>query len=96
VTSPGGNLDFKGRKSSLSAEALAEEELGVIHWNDKNIPEAELFPRIEKLSSDDWRLCHTPGFQVALNGQTLDVEKGRVTNLADNPLFEGFLTANGH
>ena len=91
VTSPGGNLDFKGRKSSLSAEALAEEELGVIHWNDQNIPEAELLPIIEKLSSNDWKLNHTPRFQVILNGQTLEVEKGRITNFDGRLLFEEWM-----
>ncbi|MCC7300080.1 MAG: lipoate--protein ligase family protein, partial [Verrucomicrobia bacterium] len=32
---------------------------------DVTIPEAELFPIIGKLSSKDWKLCHTPRFQVA-------------------------------
>jgi hypothetical protein len=43
---------------------------------------------IEKLSSTDWKLCHTPRFQVTLNDQTLEVEKGRITNRAGNPLLE--------
>jgi len=66
------------------------------YGSDKEIPEAELLPMIEKLSSADWQLRHTPRFQVTLDGQTLDVEKGRITNLAGIPLFEDFLTANGH
>ncbi|MCC7299989.1 MAG: hypothetical protein IT583_02795, partial [Verrucomicrobia bacterium] len=58
---------------------------------DVTIPEAELFPIIGKLSSKDWKLCHTPRFQVALNGQLLEVEKGVVTNLSEHPLFGDFL-----
>jgi lipoate-protein ligase A len=58
------------------------------------IPEAELVPTIEKLSSNDWKLCHTPRFQVAINGQTLEVEKGRITNRDGNPLFEEWLIAS--
>jgi lipoate-protein ligase A len=50
--------------------------------------DGELLPMINRLSSDDWKLNHTPRFQVTLNGQTLEVEKGRVTNLEGQPLFE--------
>jgi lipoate-protein ligase A len=57
------------------------------YWNDGMIPDAELLPIIGKNSSNDWKLCHTPRFQVTLNGQTLDVEKGRITNLEGSPLF---------
>jgi len=60
----------------------------VEQWNDGMVPEAELLPTTGKLSSRDWKLCHTPRFQVNLNGQTLDVEKGRITNLEGKPLFE--------
>ena len=55
---------------------------------DAGIPEMELLPIIEKLSSNDWKLNHTPRFQVAFNGQTLEVEKGRITNLEGRPLFK--------
>jgi len=57
---------------------------------DLDIPEAELLPIIGKLSSNDWKLNHTPRFQVTLNGQTLDVEKGRITNLEGTPLLSEF------
>ncbi len=58
------------------------------------IPEEELFPIIGKNVSNAWKLCHTPRFQVTLNGQALDVEKGCITNLKNSPLFEDFLTEN--
>ena len=57
-------------------------------WKDGSIPEAELLPIVEKLSSDDWKLNQTPRFQVTLNGQTLEVEKGRIINLAGQPLLK--------
>jgi len=60
----------------------------VEQWNDGMVPEDELLPIIGKISSKDWKLCHTPRFQVTLNGQTLDVEKGRITHLDGNPTFE--------
>ncbi len=60
---------------------------GVMQWNGSEISEEELLPMIEKLSSNDWKLNHTPRFQVNLNGQTFEVEKGRITNLDGNPLF---------
>jgi lipoate---protein ligase len=40
------------------------------------------------LSSKDWKLCYTPRFQVTINGQTLEIEKGLITNLDGNPPFE--------
>jgi lipoate-protein ligase A len=52
------------------------------------IPDAEILPVAAKLSSDDWKLCHTPRFQVTISGRTLDVEKGRVTNVDGEPLFK--------
>jgi lipoate-protein ligase A len=55
----------------------------VEEWKD----EEALLPIIAKISSDDWTLGHTPRFQVTVDGQTLHVEKGRVTNLAGCPLF---------
>jgi lipoate-protein ligase A len=62
---------------------------GVVEYGrDGMVPETELFPIIGKISSNDWKLGHTPRFQVTLNGQMLDVEKGRITNRAGNPLFE--------
>ena len=66
----------------------------VEYWNDGMVPDAEILPIIEKLSSNDWKLNHAPRFQVTINGRTLEVEKGRVTNLEGNPMFEDFLTAN--
>jgi hypothetical protein len=39
-------------------------------------------------------LGYFPHFQVTLNGETLDVEKGCITHLEGNPLFADFLTAN--
>jgi lipoate-protein ligase A len=70
-----------GQASCLSGQAGSPSYV-------EDIPAAELLPMIEKLSSTDWKLCHTPRFQVTLNGQTLEVEKGRITNCAGNPLFE--------
>jgi len=59
-----------------------------------NIPEAEILPIIGKIFSKDWRLGHTPRFQVTLNGQTLAVEKGRIINFDGAPLFEEWLKGN--
>jgi lipoate-protein ligase A len=56
-------------------------------WNDGMIPEAELLPMSEKLSSRDWKLGHTPKFTF----RGVEVEKGRVTNFDGNPLFEEWL-----
>jgi lipoate-protein ligase A len=59
-----------------------------------SIPEEELPPIIGRNSSKDWNLGHTPRFQVALNGQTLEVEKGRIINFDSMPLFEEWLKGN--
>jgi lipoate-protein ligase A len=61
--------------------------------SDSEIPAAELLPITGRLSSDDWKLNHTPRFQVTLNGQTLEVEKGRVINFAGQPMFNAWLSA---
>jgi lipoate-protein ligase A len=53
----------------------------------EDIPTAELLPMIEKLSSKVWKLGHTPKFVF----QGLEIEKGRITNLDGNPLFEEWL-----
>ncbi len=55
--------------------------------------DGELQPIMEKLSSDDWKLNHTPRFHVTLNGQTLEVEKGCVINFAGQPMFDAWLSA---
>ena len=57
-------------------------------WNDGMVPKTEIFPITEKLSSKDWKLGHTPRFQVTIDGQTLEVEKGRIINFDGAPLFE--------
>ncbi len=57
-------------------------------WDDREIPEAELVSTIQRNGSNDWKLDHTPRFQVKLNDQVLEVEKGRIVNLAGYPLFE--------
>lgn len=64
-------------------------------WKEgnRNIPPAEILLNIEKLSSTDWKLNHTPRFQVTLNGQTIDVEKGRIVNLEGKPLFSSDFSA---
>jgi lipoate-protein ligase A len=59
----------------------------------EDVPRAELLPIIRRLSSNDWKLNRTPRFQVTLNGQALDVEKGLITNLESNPLFSEWLNA---
>ena len=58
-----------------------------------SIPEEELLPMVSRLSSNDWKLGHTPRFQVTINGQTYKVEKGRVIKLEETPPFEEFLSA---
>lgn len=60
-------------------------------WNDGMVPEEEILPLVEKHSSTDWTLGRTPRFQVNLNGQRLEVEKGRIANLSDAPLFFDWL-----
>jgi hypothetical protein len=37
---------------------------------------------------------YSPRFQVDLNGRTLEVKKGRITNLDGNQSVEDFLAAN--
>lgn len=64
------------------------------YGSEKTVPAEDLLPMTEKLSSTEWKLNHTPRFQVTLNGRTLDVEKGCITNLEGGPLFEKWLTAN--
>jgi lipoate-protein ligase A len=76
-----------GQASCLSGQA------GSLSYVE-DIPEAELLPIIGKLSSDDWKLNHTPRFKVTVNGQTLDVEKGCITNFSGQPALDDFLTAN--
>jgi lipoate-protein ligase A len=61
--------------------------------SDVEALEEELLPMIGKLSSNDWKLGHTPRFQVTINGQTHEVEKGRIINLEETPPFGGFLSA---
>lgn len=51
----------------------------------------ELLSIIGRLSSNDWKLNHTPRFQVTVRGQTLEVEKGHITNFEEYPLFEAWL-----
>ena len=67
--------------------------MGVWECGGDMVPEGELLPMIGKLSSTDWKLGHTPRFQVTINGQTHEVEKGRVINLEEAPPFGGFLSA---
>jgi lipoate-protein ligase A len=55
-------------------------------WSDADILE-KIGAATQLLSSNDWKLNHTPRFQVTLNGQTLEVEKGFITNLDGNPPF---------
>jgi len=59
----------------------------VEHWNDGMIPAEELLPIIGKHSSRDWKLGHTPKFTF----RGVEVEKGSITNLEGNPLFEEWL-----
>jgi lipoate-protein ligase A len=78
------------------SDALAEEFTAMYsdgEAKEVKISEEELLPIMEKLSSDDWKLNHTPRFQVTVNGQTLEVEKGRITNFEKYPLFEAWLAA---
>jgi lipoate---protein ligase len=59
-------------------------------WSDidieKNGAATQLFPMIGKISSDAWKLGHTPRFFF----QGLEVEKGRVVNRPGCPLFTDF------
>jgi len=63
----------------------------VEYWNDRDVPEEEVFPIIETLSSNDWKFGRTPKFSVELDGQTLQVEKRRIINIEGKPLFEEWL-----
>jgi lipoate-protein ligase A len=58
------------------------------HWTDEEVPDAELVPAVETLSSDEWIYGRTPAFTVEMEGQSLHVEKGRVMNRAGRPAFE--------
>ncbi len=57
------------------------------HGTGGMIPEEEMAPMVEKLSSKAWTLEHTPKFTF----QCAEVEKGRITNMEGNPLFEEWL-----
>lgn len=59
------------------------------YWTGVEIEKAtQLLPILGKNSSKDWKLGHTPRFEVMLNGLALEVEKGRITNLPGHPDFE--------
>lgn len=60
----------------------------VEYGSDETVPEKEILPMLERNVSNDWNLNRTPRFQVTINHQTLEVENGRITNLAGLPLFE--------
>ena len=60
----------------------------VEYGSEKLVPEKELLLSSEKRSSREWTLGHTPRFEVALNGETLRVEKGRVINRPGRELFK--------
>jgi lipoate---protein ligase len=67
------------------------------YWSDadvENCAATQLLPSIRKLSSNDWKLCHTPRFQVTLNGQVFDVAKGLITNMDGTPLFSDWLAVH--
>lgn len=73
-----------------------EGSRGVVEcWSDPDVSKknatqllpmtrGELAESIGKLSSNDWKLCHTPKF--AYKG--VEVEKGRVVNVDGAPLFD--------
>jgi len=92
-------MNLSDAASGLTAEKLSDALVetfrkmygsdGVVEcWSGGEISEAGLLPIIEKLSSVDWKLNHTPRFQVTINGQELEVEKGVVINLVGNPSFK--------
>ncbi|MGE4490571.1 MAG: biotin/lipoate A/B protein ligase family protein [Kiritimatiellales bacterium] len=64
---------------------------GVTDWwsevDVKKYAGTQFLPMIGKISSNDWKLGHTPRFTVVRNGQRLEVEKGQVVNLDGAPLF---------
>lgn len=72
-------------KEMYGSDGVAE------YGSDEVVPEDVLLPIIGRNISNDWKLCHTPRFQVTLNGRTLDVEKGRAVNLDGNPFFGDLL-----
>jgi lipoate-protein ligase A len=74
--------ELYGRESGKSAAAGGWER-----WSDDRFPDAEISLIAEKISSYDWKFTHTPRFQVNLNGQMLEVEKGHITNILGALLF---------
>jgi lipoate-protein ligase A len=63
---------------------------GVECWSDADVEQyagTQFLPRVGKNSSKDWKLCHTPKFTF----RGMDVEKGRVSHLDGNPLFDEWL-----
>ena len=78
---PSSELDVSGSEFRVSS-------FGESHFE---VSEEELFPGIGKYSSKGWNLEHTPRFDAVVNGVRCTVEKGRVTNLTGNPLFEEWL-----
>lgn len=60
--------------------------------SDESFPDSEISLIAEKISSCDWNFIHTPRFHVNLNGQQLEIEKGRIISLPGAPLFKEWLT----
>lgn len=91
-------MNLADAASGLTMEKLSEALVKVFcgmygstgvceYGSDETVPKAELLPLVSRLSSDDWRFAQTPRFQVLLNGQTLEIEKGRITNRDGAPAF---------
>ncbi len=56
-------------------------------WSNEQILQKKILPIIKKNSSKDWKFNRTPRFQITQNGQTLQVERGRITTMEGNPPF---------
>lgn len=76
--------DLTVEKLSVALIETFQEFYKVPNIGKTEIPERELLPIIGKNSSQDWKLGHTPGFVF----QNLEVEKGRIINLPNQPWFE--------
>lgn len=61
---------------------------------DEIIPLTKLYSMAEKGTADEWKFCHTPRFAVNFDDRSIEVEKGRIVNLDQQPLFEEWRRRN--
>ena len=88
---PSVTVDSLSRALITTFEKMYDGASAVELWTDSKIPEQELLPRIEMMSSEAWLVERTPRFSVQVDGHALRVEKGRVVNLDGTPRFSQWI-----